>query len=90
VHGVTEATLKPDGNVPSVNDSVARRAINGANRSTDDLITDVGMLSITDDLAGMLRINLLIIKCDKQCRCSLTSCSGHFLRTPKYSNLDNV
>jgi len=31
----------------------------------------------------------LTIKCDKQCRCSLTSCSGQFLRTPKYSNLDN-
>jgi len=45
-------------NVPSENDSMARRAINGANRSTDDLIADVGMLFITDDLAGMLRINL--------------------------------
>jgi len=33
--GVTEATLNRDGNVPSVNDNVARRAINGANRSTD-------------------------------------------------------
>ena len=33
--------------------------ISGANRSTDDLGTDLGILSVIDDLAGMLRINLL-------------------------------
>jgi len=47
---------------------VARRAINGANTPTDDLITDVGMLSITDDVAGMLRINLLKSSADGGCK----------------------
>ena len=51
--------MNRDANVPSVNESTARRAINGANRSTVDLRIDVGVLFIIDDLAGMLRINLL-------------------------------
>jgi len=62
--------LNRDGNVPSVpsvNDSVARRAINGANRSTDDLIKDVGILSITV-LDGMLGINLLTSSADGGCK----------------------
>jgi len=42
-------------NVPSVTDSAAKQAINGANNSTSDLITDVGIWSITDEFAGMLR-----------------------------------
>ena len=47
---VTEATLNHD--VPSENESVARRVINETNRSMDDLRTDVGILSIINDLAG--------------------------------------
>jgi len=60
--------LNCNGNVPSVNDSVAKRAINDANRSTDDLITDVGILSITDNIADMLRINLLTSSADSGCK----------------------
>jgi len=60
--------LERDGNVPSVNDSVAKRAINDANRSTDDLLTNLGILSITDDLAGMLRINLLTLSANGGCK----------------------
>jgi len=51
-----------------VNDSMARRAIKGANRCTYDLIIDVGILSITDDLAGMLQINLLTSSADGGCK----------------------
>ena len=61
---MTEATLNRVGNDPSANDSAARRAINGANKSTDDFSTDVGILSITDDLAGILRISLLTSSID--------------------------
>ena len=56
---MTDAILNRAGKQPSLNDSVASRAISFAKMSTDDLMTDVGMLSITDDFAGIALVNLL-------------------------------
>jgi len=53
---VTDATLNHVGNVPSLKASAAKRAINGENKFTDDLITDAEIWSITYDFAGMLLI----------------------------------
>jgi len=62
--GVTDAVLKRDGNLPSLNDSMASRAMSFAKMSTDALMTDVGILSITDDFDGIALINLVTSSTD--------------------------
>jgi len=79
-----------------VNDSVTRRAINGANSSTDDLITDVGIQFITDDLAGKLRKNLLTSSADGGCKSVsnlpvyfISDCKG-FMSHSLFASLDFI
>jgi len=68
---------------------VARRAINGANRLTDDLITYVGILSITDDLAGMLQINLLTSHADGGSK-SVSNLTEYFISFISHSLFDRL
>ena len=51
--GVTEATMKRDGNMPSRNDNAASLAMSGAKISEQDFGSDVGILSTIDDFPGV-------------------------------------
>ena len=75
---MTDACLYFPGNYPSTNDKVMSPVISTANVSAHVLITDVGMLSSGEDLAGINRITL---SCVNKAR---TDCE---LNRPRYGSL---